>query len=151
MGSHVIEDLKLALPLVVAALLGAGVGWDREAKHKAAGLRTLMLVSISAALFVTLGEIASKFAESNFREHRTDPVRIIQAVAIGIGFIGSGTVRMEEERGGGLTTAVSVWATAAVGTAAGFRHYTLALVATVLTVVVLRVLRPLETAEHART
>ena len=102
----------VALRLVVAAVLGGLVGAEREWVGKAAGLRTHMLVSLGAALFV-LGPTEAGLAEG-------DASRIIQGVAAGIGFIGAGTIlkRADREEIQGLTTAASIWLTAAVGIAA---------------------------------
>lgn len=146
MENHVAEDLRFALPLFAAVLLGAAIGWEREARRKVAGLRTHILVAISAAAFVLLGEIAPKVAEQVTSELRMDPVRIIQAVVIGIGFIGSGVIQAskEEQRSDGLTTAASIWATAATGIAVGFRHYVLAAELTVIALLVMRVIGRLE-------
>lgn len=144
MDLHVVEDLALLGRLVVAAVLGAALGWEREEKGKAAGLRTHILVSVSACFFVLLGDIAPVVAQEVTSDLRMDPVRIIQAVVIGIGFIGSGVVQAARGEHHGLTTAASIWGTAAVGIAVGFRHWTLAVGATLLVLFVLRVLGRLE-------
>jgi putative Mg2+ transporter-C (MgtC) family protein len=141
-----VQDLKFLVPLAVAALLGGALGLERELKGKAAGLRTLILVSMSSAFFVLLGEVAPKVTEQVTSDVRVDPVRIIQAVAIGIGFIGSGVVKAasEEKQADGLTTAATVWATAAVGIAAGFGRYVLATAAVAFTLLVTLVLGRIE-------
>jgi putative Mg2+ transporter-C (MgtC) family protein len=146
MVPHLRDDLWMTLPLLVAVALGGAIGWEREAKGKVAGLRTHMLVALSSAAFVVLGEIAPKVAEQVTSDLRMDPVRIIQAVVIGIGFVGSGVVQTtkEHERADGLTTAVSIWCTAAMGIAAGFRHNPLAVAVAAITLLVMRVLRALE-------
>jgi putative Mg2+ transporter-C (MgtC) family protein len=102
---------RVALRLVAAAVLGGLVGAEREWLGKAAGLRTHMLVSLGAALFVLAP------AEAGLGEGDTS--RIIQGIAAGIGFIGAGTIlkRTDREEIRGLTTAASIWLTAAVGVA----------------------------------
>jgi putative Mg2+ transporter-C (MgtC) family protein len=99
----------VVLRLVAAALLGGLVGAEREWIGKAAGLRTHMLVSLGAALFVLAPQEAG-VAEG-------DRGRIIQGIAAGIGFIGAGTIlkRTDREEIQGLTTAASIWLTAAIG------------------------------------
>jgi putative Mg2+ transporter-C (MgtC) family protein len=132
-------ELALLIRLGVAGLLAAVLGWERESARKSAGLRTHMLVGVASALFTVLGELA--VAEYPAKDGlRADPIRVIQAVAIGIGFLGSGVifVARDGEHVVGLTTAASVWATAAVGIAAGLGYYTLAAGSTVLLFVVLR-------------
>jgi putative Mg2+ transporter-C (MgtC) family protein len=98
--------------LVTAGLLGGLLGAEREAVGKAAGLRTHMLVSLGAALFVIAPDQAGLSAG--------DLGRIIQGVAAGIGFIGAGTILKltDREEIKGLTTAASIWLTAAIGIAA---------------------------------
>lgn len=132
-------ELALLIRLGAAGLLAAVLGWERESARKPAGLRTHMLVGVASALFTVLGElaVANYPAEDGLR---ADPIRVIQAVAIGIGFLGSGVifVARDGEHVVGLTTAASVWATAAVGIAVGLGHYVLAAGSTVILVVVLR-------------
>lgn len=135
-------ELELLLRLVVAGGLGAVLGWEREAAHKPAGLRTLMLVGIGSALFTVLGELAVRDHPAGPGEIRADPIRVIQAVALGIGFLGSGVIFVAKSGDYvlGLTTAASIWATAAIGMAAGLAHYVLAAGATLLLLIVLRVM-----------
>jgi len=99
----------VSIRLVTAALLGGLLGAERESIGKAAGLRTHMLVALGAALFVIAPQ------EAGLSEG--DIGRIIQGVAAGIGFIGAGTILKlaDREQIQGLTTAASVWLTAAIG------------------------------------
>lgn len=133
-------ELNLLIRLLVAAVLAAGLGWERESARKAAGLRTHMLVGIAAALYTSISELAVSGIPPNSEGFQADPIRVIQAVAIGIGFLGSGVifVSRQEDRVHGLTTAASVWATAAIGIAAGLEYYVLAVGATLLLLFVLR-------------
>jgi putative Mg2+ transporter-C (MgtC) family protein len=134
------HELPLLLRLLVAGALAAALGWEREAAHKPAGLRTHMLVGIASALFTVLGELAVRDFPGQEGGLRADPIRVIQAVAIGIGFLGSGVIFVAKsgEHVLGLTTAASIWATAAIGIAAGLGHYVLAIGGTVLLLLVLR-------------
>jgi putative Mg2+ transporter-C (MgtC) family protein len=99
--------------VLVAAALGGLLGAERERAGKAAGLRTHMLVALGAALFVLFP------AEAGMST--SDLSRVIQGVATGIGFIGAGTIlkRAESDEIQGLTTAASIWLTAAIGMAVG--------------------------------
>jgi len=138
-------DLVILSRLVVAALLAGVLGWERERAGKSAGLRTHMLVGIAAALYTGLAEVASVELGAG----RSDPVRAIQAVAMGIGFLGGGIIFVNRnDRVQGLTTAASIWATAAVGIAAGLEHFRLAAGATVLLAVVLHVLERFDRSER---
>lgn len=133
-------DLLLlsAARLTLAALLGALLGIQRERVHSAAGLRTHILVAVGAALIVLSG-IQSGFAHDA-------QSRVIQGIVAGIGFLGAGTILKIGERVEvhGLTTAASIWMTAAVGVAAGLGHLWLSAVATAIGWIVLGPLRRLE-------
>jgi putative Mg2+ transporter-C (MgtC) family protein len=124
--------------LVVAVLLGALLGYDRERKDSAAGLRTHMLVALGAALFVIVSQQAGM--------DKADLSRIIQGVVAGIGFLGAGAIikLSEKEQVKGLTTAASIWATAAIGITAGMGHEMTAVLSAVLALVILAVLPRLE-------
>lgn len=137
-------DLPLLLRLVVAGALAAILGWERETAGKEAGLRTHMLVALGAALFVELAQLTTALAGgASSSVLRLDP---ITAVASGIGFIGAGIIFRSSDRVHGLTTAASIWATAAVGFACGIGHYMLAVGATILLFLILRLLARFEGA-----
>jgi len=138
-------DLVILSRLVVAALLSGVLGWERERAGKSAGLRTHMLVGIAAALYTGLAEVASVELGAG----RSDPIRAIQAVAMGIGFLGGGIIFVNRnDRVEGLTTAASIWATAATGVAAGLGHFRLAAGVTVLLAIVLHVLVRFDRSER---
>jgi putative Mg2+ transporter-C (MgtC) family protein len=118
--------LETFLNLLLAVTLGAIVGVEREMTHKPAGLRTHMLVSLGACLF-TVVSIGFSF----------DPARIAAGIVAGIGFIGAGAIWAEKDKVKGITTAASLWATAAIGLTAGVGDYPLAIVVTVLVVIIL--------------
>jgi putative Mg2+ transporter-C (MgtC) family protein len=105
--------VRVLVRVVVAAALGGLLGAERERAGKAAGLRTHMLVALGAALFVLFP------AEAGMSTG--DLSRVIQGVATGIGFIGAGTIlkRADSDEIQGLTTAASIWLTAAIGMAVG--------------------------------
>ena len=129
---------RTATRLVVAVLLGALLGYDRERKDSAAGLRTHMLVALGAALFVIVAQQAGM--------DKADLSRIIQGVVAGIGFLGAGAIikLSEKEQIKGLTTAASIWATAAIGITAGMGHEMTAVLSALLALVILAVLPRLE-------
>jgi putative Mg2+ transporter-C (MgtC) family protein len=135
-------ELQFLIRLLVAAALAAILGWEREHARKPAGLRTHMLVGVAAALYTAIAQLAVADIAVAETALRADPIRAVQAVAIGIGFLGSGVifVSRHEDRVQGLTTAASIWATAAIGIAAGLQHHQLAVGATAMLLFVLRVL-----------
>lgn len=109
----VMEVARVAVRLLVAAMLGGLLGAEREASGKAAGLRTHMLVAVGAAMFVLVP------AEMNDRQG--DLGRAIQGVATGVGFLGAGAILKQSDgrQVTGLTTAAGIWLTAAIGVAVG--------------------------------
>jgi uncharacterized membrane protein YhiD involved in acid resistance len=102
-------DLRLAFRLVVASLFAALIGWERETKNKPAGLRTHMLVGVSAALFVSLGEVMIVKYRAEGLLMRLDMINILAAVVSGVSFLGAGMIfRARGKDIHGLTTAASV-------------------------------------------
>jgi putative Mg2+ transporter-C (MgtC) family protein len=140
----------LLLRLVLATALAAMLGWEREQAGKPAGLRTHMLVGLASALYTALGTLAIASTQELPGNIRGDPVRIIQAVALGIGFLGGGAISAGRSDASThhLTTAASIWSTAAIGIAAGLGHYLLAAGATALQLVVLHLFVRLERRAH---
>ncbi|MBI3977071.1 MAG: MgtC/SapB family protein [Chloroflexi bacterium] len=120
----------MALRLLVAAVLGAAVGLERERRRRPAGVRTFMLVALGSALFT----VVSIFG---FGGPITDPSRVAAQIVTGIGFIGAGVVFRSGTSVFGLTTAASIWAVAAIGMASGVGLYGLAIIATALVLFVL--------------
>jgi putative Mg2+ transporter-C (MgtC) family protein len=145
------HDWVLLLRVLVAAVLSGALGWEREAAGKTAGLRTHVLVGIGSSLFVVLGEAIALGYPATAATLRIEPLALIQAVAVGIGFLGSGVVVTTGGAGvKGLTTAASIWATAAVGVATGFGHLILSVGTTVLLLLALRGLMLLERTRGTR-
>lgn len=129
-----LETPDVILRIAAAAALGGLVGFEREISDQPAGFRTHILVSLGAALFTLVGAYT-------FDEPGADPTRVAAQIATGIGFIGAGVIFQRGTDIKGLTTAASLWVTAAVGTAAGFGYWDAAIAAAVTTVVSLYVLK----------
>ena len=112
--------------VLVAAVLGGIIGWEREQKGRAAGLKTHMLVAMGSALFVLAPTLAGIDGGDN--------TRVMQGIVSGIGFLGAGAILRSRDgsRVQGLTTAASIWMTAAIGMAAGMGQEMLALAVTLL-------------------
>lgn len=134
-------ELLMALRLLLAAALGAIIGFQRERAHRPAGLRTHILISAGAALFTIISIYAFPTA---------DPSRIAAGVVTGIGFLGAGTILHRTRTVEGLTTAASVWAVAAIGMSAGSGLYILSVVATVIVFIVLLLPHPREPKPPAK-
>lgn len=130
-----VENLTRAtLRLILAALLGGLLGYEREAKGKAAGVRTHMLVCLGSSVFVMLLELDGAGHDAMSR--------VIQGVVTGIGFLCAGTilkgVNIADVKG--LTTAAGLWATAAIGVAVGLGHEATAVLGTVMALLILHVM-----------
>jgi putative Mg2+ transporter-C (MgtC) family protein len=124
----------IVLQIVVAAALGAVVGMERELSAQPAGLRTHMLVALGAALFTLAGaEVA-----------RGDPTRVAAQVVTGIGFLGGGAIVRYGATTRGLTTAASLWVTAAIGLAVGLEAWLAATLTTAIALLVLYAIRLVE-------
>jgi putative Mg2+ transporter-C (MgtC) family protein len=126
---------RVCVRLLVAVFLGGLLGYERETRGTSAGLRTHMLVALGAALFV-LVPLQSGMSIP-------DISRVLQGIVSGIGFLGAGAIiKLSQDREiRGLTTAASIWLTAAIGIAAGMGREATALLTTVLALVILAALR----------
>jgi putative Mg2+ transporter-C (MgtC) family protein len=137
--------VRIIVRLLAAMLLGAVIGFQREKTGKPAGLRTHMLVSLGAALFV-LAPLEGGMDLDGLS-------RVIQGLATGIGFIGGGAIlKLHEQREiEGLTTAAGIWMTAAVGVAVGLGRLPLALMSVILTLIILAVFSKFEPRSNVRS
>jgi putative Mg2+ transporter-C (MgtC) family protein len=124
---------RIVLRLLVAAALGGLLGYERERQGKSAGVRTHMLVAIGAALFVLIPQQAGASS--------ADLSRVLQGLVAGVGFLGAGAIIMgnREVETRGLTTAASIWVTAAIGVAAGMGRESTAVLSTLIAVLILSV------------
>ena len=132
------EAIVICIRLSIAALMGALIGFDRERRGKEAGLRTHMMVSLGAALFILVP----------LREgmELSDTSRVLQGIIAGIGFLGAGAILKQDNQGviKGLTTASSIWVAAAVGIAAGMGREVTAIMGTLAALFILVVMGRLE-------
>lgn len=137
---------EIAIRLVLAAVLGAVIGFDRERHTWAAGLRTHMLVCLGAALAMIVSAFAFSDVLQQWPRTVLDPSRIAAQVISGIGFLGAGTIMFlhRENIVRGLTTAAGLWTVAAIGLAVGGGMYVAAVITTAIAWVILAVLKPLE-------
>lgn len=132
-------DGVVLVRLLVGAGLGAVIGFERERSAKAAGLRTHALVGLGSALFTAISILAfASFPSVNgvagYDYH------LVANIVVGIGFLGGGAILRHGDRVKGLTTAASLWITAAIGMAAGFGFFKQAVAATVMVYAILTLL-----------
>ena len=127
-------DAELILRLLVAVVLGAIIGYEREKSHKPAGLRTHIFVSMGACLFT----LASFYLLPTDIGGSFDATRIAAGVVAGISFIGAGSIIALRGDVKGLTTAASLWVIAAIGMIIGLGNYTLPIITTIIAYLILR-------------
>lgn len=123
-------DVQMFLRLLIAVVLGALVGYERERAGKPAGVRTHGMVSLGAALFAVVS--IHGFGGTG------DPARVAAQIVTGIGFLGAGAILHQHSNVHGLTTAASLWVTAAIGLAVGVGMVLMSLATAVLVFLLLR-------------
>jgi putative Mg2+ transporter-C (MgtC) family protein len=129
------NELDIIIRVLAAIVLGGLIGVEREAKGHAAGLRTYMLVSLGAALFMIASEqITLRYSG---QDPLPDPTRIGSTIVTGVSFLGAGVIFQSRTRIHNLTTAAGIWVVAAVGMLAGTGFYLTAVSGTIITLIVL--------------
>lgn len=129
---------EFLLRLIIALLAGLAIGFERQWHHKTAGLKTNMLVSTGAAIFVLLS-IKLTSAEANI-----DVTRIIAQVVTGVGFLGAGIIFREGASVHGLGSAATIWCSAAIGCVAASGFYIETLICTAIVIIVNSFLNPID-------
>lgn len=132
-------SMVIILELIYATLLGALIGLEREIKGKDAGFQTYALVCLGSYLFtIIFYSLYNEFNEG--LQISFDPGRIIQSIAIGVGFLGAGAIFKNKEGIKGLTTAAGLWVASAIGIAIAIHEYFVALIVTFLIILVFMLL-----------
>jgi putative Mg2+ transporter-C (MgtC) family protein len=140
-----LSTTEALLRLLIAAGLGGAIGLERELRDHEAGFRTHLLVSLGACVFTLVSAYAwSDWTFSQKTGTVFDPTRIAAQIVTGIGFLGAGAILRNEADVRGLTTAASTWVVAAIGMAAGFRLYVVAVAAAVMVLASLVIVRVIE-------
>lgn len=129
-------ELDIFFQLILATLLGALIGLEREIKKKEAGLKTYSLVALGTCFLVIITFIAFEKLSGKLGVI-LDPSRIIQGIVTGIGFLGGGIIIYRQFHIEGLTTAAGLWVVTAIAIAVGLKLYFLAILVTFLTILIL--------------
>ena len=129
--SNVTQITKVVLRIITASILGGLLGYEREMKGKSAGIRTHMLVALGAAIFIIVPQQAGVSPE--------EVSRVLQGLIAGVGFLGAGAIMIgqQKENETGLTSAASIWITAAIGVTVGMGFEATAVLSTVITLAIL--------------
>ena len=140
------SDPQMLVRILVAAALGGIVGIERQLKDQPAGFRTHILVALGACLFTVVGAFGFQAFTGGTDTHRiqADLTRVASQVVVGIGFLGGGTILRHGANVKGLTTAASLWITAAIGVAVGIGFFFAATAVSITSVVTLAGLKPIE-------
>lgn len=120
-------DLELALQLLISFIIGTAIGLEREYHSKAAGLRTMIMICVGSTIFTELSTVLGV----------NSPDRIASNIITGIGFLGAGVIFKDGLTINGITTATTIWITAALGMAVGAGQYFIALVGSIVVLIVL--------------
>lgn len=152
-----VSQIELLARLVLAALLGGAIGYERELKGRDAGMRTHTLVALGAAI-ITLTQLGASRLVIEFVRNNpdfsgvlsTDITRLTAQIVNGIGFLGAGTIIVSKRSVSGLTTAASIWAVASLGIAVGMGYYFLSLSSTVIMLIVLRLVKSIFKIERTK-
>ncbi|MBQ2991364.1 MAG: MgtC/SapB family protein [Clostridia bacterium] len=133
----------LVLRIVVAVLIGAVIGIDREIKNRPAGMRTHVLVCVGAALvsLIEQGYVADVVALGLGSTVNASMGRITSTVVSGVGFLGAGTIFVAEHKISGLTTAASLWCTACIGLAVGAGYILMAVLSGAIVLIILKLMQ----------
>lgn len=124
-------ELMLVAKITIAFVVGIIIGYDRERSGKAAGMRTQMLICVGSALIAGISvHLGDKFTTPG-ELTRSDPARLLAQIVTGIGFVGAGVILKSGHRVTGVTTAATLWVTAAIGIAIGSEFYLSAAVTTI--------------------
>lgn len=121
-------DVEIIFRLLLAIGIGALIGFERELKHRPAGLRTHMLVSLGATIFA----VSSLSFDA-------EPTRIAAGIVAGIGFLGAGTIIAHKGHVRGITSAATLWVVAGIGLASGIGEYYIAIISAVAVFLILKV------------
>jgi putative Mg2+ transporter-C (MgtC) family protein len=139
----VVSFVPHLVALGVAYGLALPIGWNREREERNAGLRTFPLVAVASCAFI-------QAVEPMMAADTSAIARVLEGVIAGIGFLGGGAILQQKNSVKGTATAASLWATGAVGVAAGLGRYDVAIVTTVFVLLTLWVLAPLKPRENER-
>lgn len=130
----IMHQLELLLRIIVAGFCGGAIGYERESRKKAAGIRTHVIVAVSSALMIILSKYG--FDDVLNEYVRLDPSRIAAGTVTAIGFLGSGIIFSRNHNVSGVTTSAGIWATLGVGMSVGAGMYVIGAVTTVIVVLV---------------
>ena len=144
-------EIQISIRVLTAAILGVCIGLERELSHKAAGMKTHSLVCVGSAIFTILSLYGFNYSDPGQLKITHDPARIAAQIISGIGFIGGGAILHYGTSIRGITTAATLWVSAAIGMCSGCGLYYLAIFSTCISIIMLTVERFIESKILYRT
>ncbi|MBX3300959.1 MAG: MgtC/SapB family protein [Nitrospira sp.] len=145
------DDVEMVLRLVTGVIAGALIGYERSYHGRPAGFRTHALVCTASSLLMLVTVYEAHWVRVTAELVRLDPTRMAQGIMTGIGFLGAGVIMKDGPSVRGLTTAASIWITAAIGILAGIGFYFPLVVSVLLTIGILSMLRWIEARMPTQT
>ncbi|MHA6259263.1 MgtC/SapB family protein [Sporosarcina sp. CAU 1771] len=136
---QIVQNLEVYLRLLVSALLGMFIGWDRTSKNKPAGLKTFTYVSVSCTLITLVSIYSAEFFGGSNYNNRMDPMRLAAQIVTGLGFLGAGLIMKDGLRIKGLTSAAMIFFAGGVGIGIGAGFYGLVFFTVILTFILAKV------------
>ena len=125
-------DLIFAIRMILAAICGGFLGYERKHRGKSAGIRTHLVVATASALMMIVSKYGFNDMVGVAINYRLDPSRVAAGIVSGVGFLGAGTIFIRRKTPQGLTTAAGIWATSGIGMAIGAGMYAVGMTATAL-------------------
>lgn len=139
-----VPELSIFLKLAAAVVAGASLGLDRELRERSAGLRTHMLTSLAAAMFTLVTFAIFQQVQLMEESPNADPLRLIEAVTLGVSFLAAGAIIHRSGKVHGLTTGATIWLAGAMGVAAGAGLYSILVAGMIFAVAVTIIIRLVE-------
>lgn len=136
---HLFKNIEIYLRLVISALLGMFIGWDRSAKNKPAGLKTFTYVSVSCTLITIISIYSAEVFGNSNMNNRMDPMRLTAQIVSGLGFLGAGLILKDGLRVKGLTSAAMVFFAGGVGIGIGAGFYGIVFASVFITFVLAKI------------
>lgn len=131
------SEIEITLKIILALVFGGVLGLEREIRKKQAGLRTYSLVCVAACLLAII-------SLSLAGQYESDPIRVLEAVVTGIGFVGAGVIIFRQDKVEGVTTAAGLLTVSGIGLAVGFGFYYLASLVVITTFIIFYIFKKLE-------
>ncbi|MGG1397218.1 MgtC/SapB family protein [Bacillus salipaludis] len=141
---HLFENIEIYLRLVISALLGMFIGWDRSAKNKPAGLKTFTYVSVSCTLITLVSIYSAEVFGSSNPNNRMDPMRLTAQIVSGLGFLGAGLILKDGLQVKGLTSAAMIFFAGGVGIGIGAGFYGLVFASVLITFILAKISQVIE-------